>query len=110
MIGEHAVFVDAIHGCREVRLEFLSKEDGGAKLNRRCAPMDYGPSRRASDQSDRYHLWDFDSDAPMGSHVLSLLPAQIVSVTLLDTTFDPASFVTWPTQWFVPRTTWGAHN
>ncbi len=99
-------FIAAIRSKRLVRITFFSKEDQGY-LTRLCAPMDYGPSRRAKDQSDRYHLWDYESDE--GSHVLSLLPSQVQSIEVLDEHFDPAEFVTWPTAWFVSRD-WGPHS
>lgn len=102
----HDTFIQAIHDRRRVRLTFYSKQDRGI-LVRTCAPMDYGPSRRAHDKSPRYHFWDIDSDTRV--HTLSLLPNQIVSVETLSETFDPAHFITWSTAaspWFVPRD-WG---
>jgi len=102
-------FIKAIQSKNKVRLTFFSKEDG-ATLVRTCAPMDFGPSRRAHDKRDRFHLWDYDSDTKR--HSLSLLPAQVVSIAVLPETFEPAEFVTWSTAtspWFVPRS-WGAHS
>lgn len=102
-------FVAAIHSRHKVRLTFYSKEDG-AQIVRTCAPMDYGPSRRASNKTDRFHLWDYDSDTK--SHVLSLLPDQITSMEVLSATFDPAEFVTWNIAnypWFVARN-WGQYS
>jgi len=99
-------FVSAIHAKRQVQLAFFSKEDGTV-ISRRCAPMDYGPSRRAKLKQDRYHVWDYESDEK--NHVLSLDPDKIVSLQVLDATFDPAEFVSWDTSrsaWFVPRQ-WG---
>ena len=96
-------FIEAIHAKRKLRLTFYSQEDG-RNLVRTCAPMDYGPSRRAKDKSDRYHLWDYDSDTK--HHTLSLLPQQVVSIEMLSDTFDPAEFITWNTSaspWFVQR-------
>ena len=104
-----AEFVAAIHAKNKIRLTFYSKEDG-SHLVRMCAPMDFGPSRRAKDKNDRFHLWDYDSDT--ASHVLSLLPAQIVSVDVVREVFDPAGFVTWNVQtspWFVARN-WGQYS
>lgn len=69
--------------------------------------MDYGPSRRAKEKNDRYHMWDYDSDT--GRHTLSLPPEQIVNIELLDETFDPSEFVTWPPSWIVSRN-WGAFS
>lgn len=108
-LPNHGEIIQAINDLREVRVEFQSKEDGGAILSRSCAPMDYGPSRRASDKTPRYHFWDFESDSG-ANHTLSLLASQITSVEVLDTSFDPASFVSWDPNWFVARTTWGSSN
>lgn len=102
-------FIDSIHTRRLVRLTFFSQEDG-RNLTRRCAPMDYGPSRRAADTSDRFHLWDFTSDE--GPHTLSLPPGQVVQIDVLNEQFDPATFVTWDTTtspWFIQRD-WGPYS
>jgi hypothetical protein len=111
-LPNHDDIIQAIADLREVRVTWPSKEDGGTIQSRRCAPMDYGPSRRAHDQTPRYHFWDFESDSGR-SHNLSLMAAQITSVEVLDTTFDPSSFVTWDTRsspWFVIRTSWANSN
>jgi len=102
----HDTFIAAIHAKEKVFLRFFSKEDG-TTLDRTCAPMDFGPSRRAKDQSDRYHFWDYDSDT--GRHTLSLPPGQIVSIEPAGDTFDPAEFISWSTSespWLVQRD-WG---
>jgi hypothetical protein len=83
-----------------------SKEDGGI-LQRICAPMDCGPSRRAKRKNDRFHLWDYDSDTQM--HTLSLNPKQVLEIEILPNKFDPAEFVTWVTDWIVPRN-WGVFS
>ncbi len=79
-------------------------------LTRTCAPMDFGPSRRAKDQSDRYHFWDYDSDTQR--HVLSLLPNQVESIQTTEHNFDPAEFITWDVKaspWFSTRD-WGEYS
>lgn len=96
-------FIQAIHNKNKVRLTFYSKEDG-RPLIRVCAPMDYGPSRRAKNKDNRYHLWDYESDTR--NHVLSLLPKQVISIDVLEDYFDPSEFITWNTDWFVDRD-WG---
>jgi len=98
-----ATFVAAIHSKRKVRLTFFSKEDNRV-LVRTCAPMDYGPSRRTADKSDRFHFWDYDSDT--NTHTLSLLQNQIKSIEALEQNFDPKEFVTWKTNWLISRD-WG---
>lgn len=111
-IVEHEDLVDAIQGRFEVVVRWRSKDDGGSVQARRCAPMDYGPSRRAKDPSPRYHFWDFESDSPR-NHVLSLLPEQIEDITVLPTRFEPSDFISWDVStspWFVARTTWGRFN
>lgn len=107
MHRDHAAFISALENREKVELTFFSKEDGHT-LARTCAPMDYGPSRRAHDKSDRYHFWDYDSDEVR--HTLSLLPDPIVSIVSTNQRFDPAEFVTWsPITWFHPRD-WGAYS
>jgi len=109
MHKDHDKFISAIHGRRKMRVKFYSKEDQ-AILTRICAPLDYGPSRRAKVKNNRYHFWDYTSDEK--EHVLSLNPNQILEMEILDETFDPAEFVTWDTRknpWFVPRD-WGPYS
>ena len=60
-------FINAIRAKQKIKLTFYSKEDIGV-LVRTCAPMDFGPSRRAKEKNNRYHVWDYDSDT--GTHVL----------------------------------------
>ena len=96
-------FINAIHKKQKVMLTFYSEEDG-CQLTRKCAPMDYGPSRRARDQTPRFHFWDYESDE--GPHTLSLLGNKIMKIEVLKETFDPGEFITWNTKtppWFVPR-------
>lgn len=108
MHQDHETFIAGVGNLTKVILSFVSKDDSGRQLVRKCAPMDYGPSRRAKDQSERYHFWDYDSDSPGGRHTLSLLPVQVISIGKTDEHFDPAEFVTWdpPYDWFYPRN-WG---
>ena len=102
-------FIKAIQNKNKIRISFYSKEDRSV-LVRNCAPMDYGPSRRAAIKNDRYHLWDYDSDTK--NHTLSLNPEQIQKIEILDERFDPAEFITWDVQqnrWFTPRN-WGVYS
>jgi len=109
VLSNHSEVIQAIHELHEVRVTFPSKSDEGAVLSRRCAPMDYGPGRISTPPEDRYHFWDFESDSG-SNHVLSLRSDQIAHVEVLKSTFVPAAFVTWKTNWHVARTTWGAFN
>ena len=99
-------FIQAIHNQRKIRIKFYSKEDRGV-LQRTCAPMDYGPSRRAKRKNDRFHFWDYDSDTQ--SHILSLNPEQVIEIVVLPEKFDPAEFVTWTPDWLITRN-WGAFS
>lgn len=103
----HDTFINAIHNKQKLRVTFLSKEDGNVALERLCAPMDYGPSRRYKDEINRYHFWDYDSDKK--SHVLSLLPDRIINIEETSEAFEPAEFVTWDTSWFIERN-WGIYS
>lgn len=101
-------FIAAIHAKKKVRITFYSKEDG-RDLTRLCAPMDYGPSRRTKDKTNRFHFWDYESDKQ--EHTLSLLQDQIKSIEVLEDSFMP-DFVTWNTKtsrWHVKRD-WGAYS
>jgi hypothetical protein len=93
-------FIEAINNKTKIRLTFFSKEDKH-NITRLCAPMDFGPSRRAHNQDNRFHLWDYESDKK--NHSLSLLPNQIVSMEFTDEQFDPSEFVTWEPNWFIAR-------
>ena len=106
MHQDHQVFIDAITSLNKVTLTFFSKEDGHS-LTRLCAPMDFGPSRRAKDKSDRFHFWDFTND--VGSHTLSLNPHQVQSIEILNDDFDPSEFVKWKPNWIISRD-WGEYS
>ncbi|MEN4605756.1 hypothetical protein L2D04_00375 [Pantoea agglomerans] len=99
-------FIDAIHNRSKIQLTFYSKEDD-ATITRLTAPMDFGPSRRAHDKSDRFHFWDYESDEK--NHVLSLLPEAIESLMVIDQDFQPQEFVSWTPNWFIARD-WGQHS
>ena len=102
-------FIAAIRAKKKVRVTFFSKEDRGI-LVRKCAPMDYGPSRKTKAKGDRYHVWDYESDAK--EHSLSLKPGQIQRIEILEESFEPSEFVTWDigqTPWFVSRD-WGIYS
>jgi hypothetical protein len=103
MHRDHQVFIAAIRNTKKIRLQFFSKEDK-RELIRTCAPLDFSPSRRAKDQSDRYHCWNYDSDVKR--HTLSLLPIQVISITELNEVFDPTDIVTWTPSWTIARP-WG---
>jgi len=102
-------FIGAIQAKKKIRVEFYSKEDSGS-LVRKCAPMDYGPSRGAEQKNDRFHMWDYESDK--GPHTLSLNPNQIHKLEILDELFDPSEFITWDVKkspWFIKRN-WGVYS
>lgn len=106
MHSEHQTFVTAIHSKKKLKLTFFSKQDRG-QLIRMCAPMDFGPSRRAKNKLDHYHFWDYESDTQ--NHVLSLPPEQIVQMQSTEESFDPIEFITWDLKeapWFLQRN-WG---
>lgn len=103
------IFIQAIRDKKKVKIRFQSKQDSVEK-ERICAPMDYGPSRRTHDRSNRYHLWDYDSAS--GPHTLLLLPEQLISVKTLDEYFDPKEFVKWDlakSAWSISRD-WGDYS
>lgn len=99
------IFITAIHGKKKVKITFDSKEKG--IITRKCVPFDYGPSRKYNDGRDRYHFYDLDS--PEGNHNLSILPEQLITIELLNETFEPSDYVTWRPNWIVKRD-WGKYS
>lgn len=109
MHKDHQTFLAALKSKNKVKLTFYSKEDH-QNILRTCAPMDFAPSRRTKNKSDRYHFWDYDSDTT--SHTLSLLPDQVIEMKLLSEKFEPSEFVSWDTsisKWSVDRD-WGEYS
>lgn len=105
MCSDHSIFIQAIHDRLIVTLCCDSYEKG--HIVRKCVCFDYGPSRKYKDGLDRYHFFDLDS--PDGKHNLSILPSQVISVTLTNENFEPSTYVTWTPNWFVKRD-WGVYS
>ena len=74
---------------------------------RKCIPFDIGPSSKIKDGMDRFHFYDLDS--PEGKHNLSILPEQIVSINILNESFEPKDYVKWQPNRFIPRD-WGVYS
>lgn len=100
MIPNHKQFIEAIGEKMQVCIRFYSKADSGV-IDLVCAPMDYGPGAGIQDGVNRYWLWDSTSNN--GSHILSLLPEQVLDLRALGTPFDPAELDALPPTWSVPR-------
>ncbi len=96
-------FIEVIKNRTKVKVTFFSKEDA-SPITRVCAPMDYGPSRRARDKSDRFHLWDYEGKR--GPHIISIIADKVTGLEIVEDSFDPAKFVTWAPNWFIERD-WG---
>ena len=104
MIPNHAQFLDAIRDRKLIRVVFYSQPDAG-KVDRECAPLDYGPESGVKGAPNRYWVWDLANTA--GSNPLGLLPDQIVSVLVLGKDFAPEKLSFGARPWCVPRA-WGA--
>jgi hypothetical protein len=105
---DHDVFINGIHTKTKVAPTFLKTD--GERVNRVCAAMDFGVSRRAKDCVDRYHFWDYDGESR--SHVLSLTPDRVITMQATESRFEPAEFVSWDTRkspWLTPRD-WGLYS
>ena len=103
MIPNHTQFIEAIQEKRKVRVRFYSRADSGV-LDRVCAAMDYGLGAEIQDGLHRYWLWNYASNTD--SHILGLLPQEIVELHVLGEVFDPAQIEVTPPQWSIPRD-WG---
>jgi hypothetical protein len=99
----HEKFLQAIYDKKVIKVIFNSHEKG--EIERLCLPFDFGPSRRnLKVNPDRYHLYDLDS--PEGSHTLSILPKKLITIEIMNQSFDPAKYITWTPKWFIQRD-WG---
>ena len=90
MHRDHNIFEMAIQEKKKVKLTFCGSESSDTKEGL-FGPIFYSDSRVGSN-SDRYYLWDFDSEAD--NHFLGLLPSRIVSMKLAREPFDPVEFFT----------------
>src|SRR3954447_13020560 len=109
MHADHQIFLDAIAAKRRLSLQFFDRKVG-KELVRVCAPLDFGPLRGPTDGADRYQFWNLE--AKHKPFNLALVEGDIVKMTLLDETFDPAEIITWafkPGAWRIPRD-WAAFS
>jgi hypothetical protein len=100
MITNHKEFIEAVKEKKKVCLRFYSKADSGV-IDLVCAPLDYGPGVGLKDGVNRYWFWDYTSNN--GSHVLPLLPEQILDLSVLGSMFDPAGFGAPSPTWSIAR-------
>jgi hypothetical protein len=98
-------FIEAINLKQVIRITFNSKEKG--VITRMCVPFDFGPSRKYKDGLDRYHFCDLNS--PEGIHTLSILPDQVMDISLINQNFEPSDYITWTPNWFIKRD-WGNYS
>ena len=102
MHAAHQVFVDALFAKKRLSVQFRDRT--GQVVTRVCAPLDYGPLRGATDQADRYQLWDLE--AKRKPFNITLYEDEVIDFTALDEGFDPAAIITWsfkPNAWKLPR-------
>lgn len=106
MHADHANFLEALEHKRHVTVTFFHvKEQRERTLT--CAPLDFGPLRGSHDQKGRYQLWDVNAKRPPFN--VSFMPDDLRTITVLDTTFEPAEIIKWafkPNAWNVARN-WG---
>lgn len=109
MHADHQAFLDAIASKRRLSVRFFSRKEKQERT-RICAPLDYGPLRGALDIAPRYQLWDLEGKRkPLN---IAVLAEDLLAVTPLEETFDPADIITWafkPNAWHVPRD-WGTFS
>ena len=103
MHADHQIFLDAIAAKRRLSVRFFNRKLD-QEMVRICAPLDFGPLRGATDTEPRYQIWDLEGKRkPLN---LPVLEADVVSMTPLDDTFEPAEIITWafkPGAWVIPR-------
>jgi hypothetical protein len=109
MHADHQVFLDAIAAKRRLSVQFFHRKEN-RELVRVCAPLDLGPLRGAPDGVDRYQFWNLE--AKRKPYNLAIVEADIVKMTALDETFEPADIITWsfkPGAWHIVRD-WGSFS
>ena len=106
MHADHQIFLDALAAKRRLSVRFVAKTGpkAGREMVRICAPLDFGPLRGSTDTEPRYQFWDLEGKKkPLN---IPLREGEILGMTLLDETFEPAEIITWafkPGAWLVPR-------
>src|SRR5271155_3002077 len=103
MHANHALFLEAIATRHRLSVRFLHRTDR-REVVRVCAPLDFGPLRGAVNRSDVYQLWDLE--AKRKPFNLALAETDVVSMTRLQETFEPAAIIRWafkPHAWHVAR-------
>ena len=100
MIPNHKQFIEAINDRKKVCVRFYSRADSEV-IDLVCAPMDYGPEVGTTDGANRYSLWDYSSNN--GTHILTLLPEQVLDLRALGEVFDPEQIDVRPPHWFIDR-------
>ncbi|MBS7563511.1 hypothetical protein KHS38_03755 [Mucilaginibacter sp. Bleaf8] len=103
--ANHEIFIASIHSKNHLTICFDSIEKG--TITRTCIPFDYAVSKRYKDGAYRYHFYDLDS--PEGSHTLSILPQQIITIDLMPAKFEPADYIRWIPKWNIARN-WGVYS
>jgi hypothetical protein len=109
MHADHSIFLDAIAARRRLTVRFFARKEN-RELVRVCAPLDFGPLRGAIDGLDRYQFWDLE--AKRKPRNVAVVERELVTMTALDETFDPADIITWafkPGAWSIPRD-WAAFS
>lgn len=99
-------FIQAIHNKKKAIITYYSKKDN-APVRRQCAPLDIGPHARYPDKGDYYFIWDYDGSDK--AHPVPKKAEDIISLEILDEEFDPSEFITWDTNWTIPRD-WGKYS
>jgi len=100
-------FIQAIHEKKLVEIKFVTKSDKSTRV-RKCVPFDFGYSTRDKNKVDKYQLYDLNS--PNGKHNLALEPEQLITLSILNETFNPADYITWDTINWTIRRDWGVYS
>ena len=85
MHSDHEVFIEASVKKRTIKLKYFNKKKC-QNLSKECAPLHYSKGKIEGDDLDSYYIWVFE--AMRGCHFLSLPTSQIISMEILDKTFN----------------------
>ncbi len=89
MHSDHDVFIQGIEQKKRIQITFFRRKNL-QNLLRQCAPLHYSKGQVEGDDLDCYYFWDFNT--AKGSHFLALPPSQIVTMELVEGTFNVEDF------------------
>lgn len=103
---DHQTFLDALASKSKLSVRYFHKKEK-RELVQICAALDFGPLRGADEKLEHYQFWDLEAKKKPKNR--AVLPSDVVSMTRIEGSFEPAEIITWtfkPGAWRIARD-WG---